>query len=89
MPLAGLWKADRKGVMGVGFSCFKGNTASRSTIDSIDSEDDKLDPRRKGYTPYAVEIATMGDASSAPKSNVLLPLYVYPNPEAWAPLQQT
>ena len=76
--------------MGAGFSCFKkGNTAGRSTIDSIDSEDDKFDPRKKRYNPYAVEIATMGDASSAPKSNVLLPLYVYPHPEAWAPLQRT
>ena len=73
--------------MGAGISCFKGNTASRRTIDSTDSEEEKFDPREKGYSPCAVEIATMGDASPAPKSNVLLPLYVYPNPEAWAPLQ--
>ncbi len=71
--------------MGAGFSCF---TATRRT-DSTDSEEDTVDPRKEGYSPYAVEIATMGDARPAPKSNVLLPLYIYPNPEAWTPLQQT
>lgn len=30
----------------------------------------------------------MGDFSPAPKSNILLPLYIYPDPEAWTPLQQ-
>jgi hypothetical protein len=74
-----------QGVMGAGVSCFKGSTATRS----CDSDDNRLDPRKKGYNPYAVEIAAMGDASPAPKSNVLLPLYIYPNPEAWTPLQQT
>lgn len=73
--------------MGAGISCFKGNTASRRTIDSTGSEKDKFDPRNKGYNPYAVEIAPMGDGSPTPESAVLLPLYVYPNPGAWAPLQ--
>jgi hypothetical protein len=75
--------------MGAGFSCLKARTATRRKSDSSDSEDDRFDPRKKGYNPYAVEIATMGDASPAPKSNVLLPLYVYPDPEAWTPLHQT
>jgi hypothetical protein len=76
-------------VMGAGFSCFQGRTATRRN-DSNDSEEDVFDPRKKGYNPYAVEIAKMGDAHHpAPKSNILLPLYVYPNPEAWTPLQQT
>jgi hypothetical protein len=73
--------------MGAGFSCFKGHTASQNL--STSSEEDRFDPRKKGYNPYAVEIATMGDASPAPKSNVLLPLYVYPDPDAWSPIQQT
>ncbi|ERF71007.1 hypothetical protein EPUS_03286 [Endocarpon pusillum Z07020] len=70
--------------MGAGISCFKGNAVSRRKIDSTDSEDDKFDPRIKEYNPYVCEIATMGDA---PKSTILLPLYVYPNPGAWTPLQ--
>jgi hypothetical protein len=78
-----------KGVMGAMFSCFTGGNATRRISDSSDSDDDKFDPRKKGYNPYAVETATMGDASPAPKSNILLPLYVYPNPEAWTPLHQT
>lgn len=73
--------------MGAGISCFKGSTVSRRKIDSTDSGEDKFDPRKKGYNRYVVEIATMGDASPAPKSTILLPLYVYPNPGAWTPLQ--
>jgi hypothetical protein len=68
--------------MGAGFSCFKDQV-------STSSDEDKFDPRKKGYNPYAVDIARMGDASPAPKSNVLLPLYVYPDPDAWSTLQQT
>jgi len=74
--------------MGAGFSCFKDQAATRKDL-SPSSDEDKFDPRKKGYNPYAVEIAMMGDTSPAPKSNVLLPLYVYPDPDAWSPLHQT
>jgi hypothetical protein len=74
--------------MGAGFSCFKDHVAAQRDV-STSSDEDRFDPRKKAYNPYAVDIATMGDASPAPKSNVLLPLYVYPDPDAWSPLQQT
>jgi hypothetical protein len=77
------------GVMGAGFSCFKGDTATGATMTDSGGCDDRLDPRKPGYSPYAVDIAQAGDGGPAPQSNVLVPLYIYPNAEAWTPLQQT
>ena len=79
--------------MGAMLSCFAaGHTVTRGS-NSSDSEDQRFDPRKKGYNPYAIASVVMGDAdadaSPVPKSNILLPLYVYPSPGAWTPLQQT
>lgn len=73
--------------MGTAFSCLEARPAT-GVGDRNDSDDVTFDPRRKGYNPYGVEIARMGDTGPAPKSNILLPLYIYPNPDAWKPLQQ-
>lgn len=74
--------------MGSCFSCFGSSAARAGSPDS--DEEDRFDPRKKGYNPYAVEIAAMGgDKGPAPNSNILLPLYIYPNPAAWDPIFQT
>lgn len=58
---------------------------------SMDSESDSCDLpwEEEDNSPYAaVSTVKMRDTNPAPKSNILLPLYIYPGPGAWAPLQQ-
>lgn len=72
-------------------SCIKATSTSTATPlnDCTDSEDDQLSSQWKGYKGQAVESATgVKDTTLAPMSAVLLPLYIYPSPEAWTPLQE-
>lgn len=78
--------------MGPRFSCIKA-TSSRATpltdCSDSDDDDDQFSSDGKGYKSSAVESATVvRENKLAPRSAVLLPLYIYPSPEAWTPLQE-
>lgn len=70
-------------------SCIKATSTATPLNDGTDSEDDQFSSHGKGYKAQAAESATgVKDTTLAPRSAVLLPLYIYPSPEAWTPLQE-
>lgn len=75
--------------MGPMFSCIKATSTATPLNDCSDSEDDQFGSHGKKYKAQAVESAAgVKDTRLAPRSAVLLPLYIYPSPEAWTPLQE-